>query len=189
MPTKKVVFFFALFAITGTIIFAFLWFKSLPTPSSRLEAEQMVYKVLLAHEPHFIGEYTLSGYDCTSKTCVQSLLEDFPKLKRQTIVDFQANDKQSYPLKDYLPLTIGNGVINPAKNELNRQQISLSRIAFDPFLTQALVLVEDCRGEGCFDSAINSMYSIGSFIFLLKVNDKWIIQKEKDAYLIEAPSP
>jgi len=188
MLTKRIILLTTVVVLVGISIFVFSWFKSLPDPTLRLEAERSVYAVLLAKQPPYFAEYTLSGHDCTSK-CVQYLLDVFPKLKRQTIIDYQANDRQPYALKDYLPSTINNEFVNPNKNKQYGQQISFSRIAFDPFLTQALVLVEDCRGDGCFDSSINSMYSIGTYIFLQKWNDEWIIQQEEPSYLIERPSP
>ena len=162
----------------------FLWLKSLPTPRSRLEAEREVYSVLLIHQPRRIAEYTLTD-DCTSRTCIQSLIDDFPELRRETVFDFQENNKQSYSLTDYLPPTIGDEFMSSGENPQFYQRISFSRIGFDSFLTQALVLVEDCRGEGCFDGTRDSIYSMGNLIFLQKIGDLWMIQNEQEAWLIE----
>jgi len=60
--------------------------------------------------------------------------------------------------------------------------IYFSRIGFDSYLTQALVVREEyfgCNSNG------DCSYGRGSLLFLEKLNDKWVIKRELEWWLTE----
>lgn len=173
-----------MFVIIGILAVVFVSYKPHPSSSLHLQAEQAVYEILIANKGPAIGEFTFSSFDCASETCFNFLLEDFPKLKPETITDYQELGNESYPLRDYLSQETINEFIDPAANRSIGWQVSFSRVAFDHLLTQALVLVEDCRGDGCFGNG-GGKYLTVSFVFLQKFHGVWYIQEEELVYLIE----
>ena len=175
-----------------------------PTPAELLKAEQEVYAALLQDQKNAysdptdtlqIIEYTNSG-ELRGNTPLDSAgyhldfdPQEFPDLNRKTWIDFQEKNQISYPIKEYFPASAEVLLVDPTNGEQLYWWVSFSRIGFDPSLTQALVLVGDCRGEACFDSTSESMYSMGDYIFLQKENGEWIVKDWQDAWFIEAPSP
>jgi hypothetical protein len=205
MPRHRRFLLFTSAAIVVLSITAFLWFKSLPRPESRLRAEREIYALLFDNlkgqesisqiEAYtLIDEFTSMGQGefqtCSSKWCTQFIVDGLPQLSRNTLMDFLDNNRQSYPIKDYFSPTVGNLVGNPAKTSKTYWwRLSFSRIGFNPLLTQALVLVGDCRGDACFAITGEHMYGTGEFILLHKSAGKWVIQKESQAWITEKPSP
>lgn len=203
MKTIRVFILFTLLAIFGTGGFVYLR-QNKPTPAELLKAEQEVYSLLLLDQRNAYStdvgklqviEYTNPG-ELQGNTPIDSAgyyasfdMDKFPNLQRQTWADFEDKNKLSYPIKDYLPSTADVILANPKNGEQLYWWVSFSRIGFNPSLTQALVLVGDCRGEACYDSTSNSIRSRGFYVFLQKKNGEWIIQGQQDVWFLEAPSP
>jgi len=212
MKIKTVFPFFILFTIIGASIFVFLAHNK-PTPAEVLQAEQDIYSLLLENQRNdYFGihvdkfqivEYTNSGEfkeNIPADSAFSSIgfdTKNFPNLKRETWSDFKEKNKTSSSIKDYLPITLDIILVNPSgvgiNNGTNDKEfywwVSFSRIGFDSSLTQALVLVVDCRGESCYQSTKFSMYNIGAYMFLEKEKENWKIKKRQGAWLIEAPAP
>lgn len=57
-------------------------------------------------------------------------------------------------------------------------------------MSQALVLVGDCRGKPCYNS-INDVFMIsqGTYWLLQKEDGKWAIKDAHNAWFIESPAP
>ena len=117
------------------------------------------------------------------------VIDGFTDLQRKTLTDYLEKNEDSYPIKGFLPPTANVKLVNPANGEQLYWWVSFSRIGFNSSLTQALVLVEDCRGDLCFDGSGDFMYRQGYYVFLQKENGEWIIKDQLEAWLIEAPSP
>jgi len=180
MATRRTLLFFSLAAIIGLSILAFFWFKPNITPTARLHAEQEIYSVLLAdkniggEEINPILDHTTLGefQESASKKNFQIAIVGLPALKREIFVDFQENNKESYPIKDFLPPTNNDPLINPDDNE-QIWWVSFSRIGLNSSLTQALVIAElyaACQNGVC-------EYGTGNFILLHQVDGKWTIQE------------
>jgi hypothetical protein len=208
MTAKRLLLFLTLSAVIGGSAFLLLRQKPAPEPSSaaRLEAEREVYAALLAsliypddaskiEEYTLIEEYTTIGETqddtCTLKgSCYPFVDDDLSELQQSTLTDFLKNNTQSYPLRDYLPSTIDNSLLTVDNQKTYWWRLSFSRIGFDSSLTQALVLVGDCRGDGCFSSDGEVTYrSRGTVLLFQKVNSIWIVQNEAQSWLTEKPSP
>lgn len=200
MAIKRAFLLLTLLVIIGVSAFMFLRHKS-SDPAARLAAEREVYSRLLLEQKNAdikvqqIVEYTNSGQlqgnipiDSAGLSASFNIGE-FPDLQRETWIDFQEQNKVSYPIEDYLPSTVNMLLIDPANSEQLYWWLSYSRVGFNSSLTQALVLVGDCRGESCYDSTSTSMYSQGYYVFLQKENEEWTIQGQQDSWFIEAPSP
>lgn len=203
MPAKRVLAILIIIVIIGVGLFVVLQNKQ-PIPAELLKAEQEVYATLLLDQKNAysdptetfqIIEYTNSG-ELQGNTPGDSAgyqigfdIDEFPNLQRRTWADYQEKNKVSYPIKDFLPSTADVIMVNPANGEQLYWWVSFSRIGFNPSLTQALVLVGDCRGEACYDSEGVFMYSQGFYVFLQKENGAWIITSRRDVWFIEAPSP
>src|SRR5688572_22143701 len=177
-------------AIIGMGVFLFA--RRQPSPEARLQAEREIYSVLFAslvspdelseiNDFTLIDEYTSLGDSrgCTPEDwCYPFIVEDLPQLRQATLADFREKNNQSYPIKEYLPSTIDNSLLAVNEQKEYWWRLSFSRIGFNSSLTQALVLVGDCRGDGCFSSEGEFIYGRGFFSLLEKVNSKWIIQDE-----------
>lgn len=200
MAIKRAFLLLTLLVIIGVSAFMFLRHKS-SDPAARLAAEREVYSRLLLEQKNAdikvqqIVEYTNSGQlqgnipiDSAGLSASFNIGE-FPDLQRETWIDFQEQNKVSYPIEDYLPSTVNMLLIDPVNSEQLYWWLSYSRVGFNSSLTQALVLVGDCRGESCYDSTSTSMYSQGYYVFLQKENEEWTIQGQQDSWFIEAPSP
>lgn len=210
MPAKRVLVILVIIAIIGAGLFIVLQNKQPPTPAELLKAEQEVYTALLLYQKgtysseyvygtvidkHQLIEYTNSG-ELQGNTPMDSAgyhgdfdIEKFPDLQQKTWTDYQEKNKVSYPIKEFLPSTADVVLVNPANGEQLYWWVSFSRIGFNSSLTQALVLVGDCRGELCYNDAGVFMYSQGFYVFLQKKYGKWIIKDRQDAWFIESPSP
>ena len=211
MIAKRVFLLLILAVIVGVITYVFLSNKE-PAPDELLNAEQKVYSALLTDQRKAynidpgkfqIVEYTNSGElrgNTPSDSAGYSLeldIDKFPQLQPETWADFQENNKTSYPINEYLPSTADVILVNPDNFETNSGAnsdhfywwVSFSRIGFNSSLTQALVLVGDCRGESCYNTTSVSIYSQGSYVLLQQKNGEWEIQSYQEAWFIEAPSP
>jgi hypothetical protein len=169
-----------------------------------LNAEHEVYSFLLEDQKNaysdetdqlHIVEYTNSGELQGSMPADSAGYRDsldkneFPKLQSSTLIDYQEKNQISYPIQDYLPATANVIYVNLSNGEQKYWWVSFSRIGFNSSLTQALVLVGDCRGEACYDSNGIFMYSMGDYVFLEKKNGAWTIQDSQRVWFIEAPAP
>ena len=178
---------------------------SKPTDAQMLQAEQEIYALLLAKQRNAysgmpdkiqlveftnLGEFQLdvpesgvgifqSGQD----------LKFFPNLEETTWLDFQKKNSESHPITTYLPDISNVVLVNPLNGKQLFWWVSFSRIGFNSSMKQALVLIGDCRGESCYDSASKSMYSTGTFWLLEKKDEEWAIINGQDVWHIEAPAP
>lgn len=116
-------------------------------------------------------------------------MDKYSGLQKETWADLQEKNQIAYPLEEYLPSTDGLTFINPSTGKQGDSWVSFSRIGFNWSLTQALVQVVDCRGDLCYDSAGSFMYCRGYYVFLHKIDGKWMFENMEEAWLIEAPSP
>lgn len=181
MRRKKTLLSFA-FLILLSIITLWIWLpRSLPDESARLEAEQEIYSLLLADIDGelWIARHTSLGKfdDATSGKNISSWVAGPGTIKQETILDFEDNNRQSYPIKDYLPVEIIQRLIN-----WKNWHISFSRIGFDPHLTQALVVRE--RYMSCSDAG-DCPDGTGELLFLKKMFGKWIIWDELGQWMAE----
>jgi hypothetical protein len=185
MTTKRAFLFLLFVVIIAVSIFAFFWFKPKITPISRLEAEQEIYSILLADKSiggekiNPILEHTTLGefQESTSEKSVKFIMDGLPVLKRETLVDFQENNKASYPIKDFLPLTNNDPLIHPNDNQ-QIWWVSFSRIGLNSSLDQALVIAElyaACKNGFC-------EYGTGNFILLHKESGRWYIQEQLEIW-------
>lgn len=178
--------FFALLILLGFVIFWAWQPKDLPTPASRLEAEREIYAVLIAEfldgevilnlpiaEYTTLGEYGGTGMD----EDIFSRLADSDQVKRETVRNLEESNKQSYLIKDYLPVSIAEHLIRP-----QNWRLSFSRIGFDQYLTQALVVREHYLG--C-DMDGNCPYGMGGLVFLKNILGQWVIQGEFGQWIAE----
>lgn len=200
---KRVLLVLGIILLLGIGLFLVLQYKQ-PTPEEISKAEQEVYSILLQKQQYAyndptdvfqILEYTNSG-ELQGNTPGDSAgfhsefdAKEFPGLQQNTWSDYQEKNKVSYPIKDFLSPEENVTFVNPANGNQLHWWISFSRIGFNSSLTQALVLVGDCRGEACYDPAGIFMYSQGFYVTLQKKNGKWEIQDQQAAWFIEAPSP
>ena len=201
MMPKRLFLGITLLAIIGAGVFLFL--RQKPSAEIHLQAEREIYSVLFAsmvspdelskiNDFTLIDEYTSLGdsQGCTPESwCYPFITEDLPQLKQATLEDFREKNNQSYLMKEYLPSTIDNSLLAINDQKEYWWRISFSRIGFNSSFTQALVLVGDCRGDGCFSDEGEFIYGRGYFSLLEKVNGKWIIQDEAFAWITEKPSP
>ncbi len=203
MISKRVLILFAALVIIGIGIFVFLR-QNQPSPAEILQAEHEVYSLLLLDQKNAysdvtdklqIVEYTnygeLQGNIPLDSAGIHGSfdMDEFPNLQRTTWMDYQKKNKVSYPVKDYLPSPADVIFVDPSNGKQLYWWVSFSRIGFNSSLTQALVLVGDCRGASCYDSTSISMYSMGNYVFLQKTGGKWNIQGRQEVWFIEAPSP
>jgi hypothetical protein len=208
MTLKRLFVIFAAVAIMGAGLFMVLQNKQ-PTPAELLQAEQEVYAALLSYQnstytseyvygtvidKHQLVEYTNSG-ELQGNTPLDGagypadFDDGFSSLQQSTWKDYEEKNKVSLPIKELLPPTADVVFVDPANGEQLYWWVSFSRIGFNFSLTQALVLVGDCRGDACFDSTGEFMYSMGDYFLLGKVDGKWVIQDSTMAWLTELPSP
>lgn len=204
MLAKKALVLSTLLVIIGIGIFVFVQ-QNQPTPAEILKAEQEIYALLLAKQRDAYNdatdeiqlvEFTNSGkFQLGVPVGGAGILQGGLELKLltglegKTLLDFQKKNTASYPIKGYLPDSANVILVNPAAGKQLFWWVSFSRIGFNPLVTQALVLVGDCRGESCFDSTSSSMYSTGTFWLLEWENEEWIIKEGQDVWHIEAPAP
>lgn len=203
MTPKRVLTLFVSLVIIGIGIFVLLQ-QNQPAPAEILQAEHEVYSLLLLDQKNAysdvtdklqIVEYTNYG-ELRGNTPLDSAgihgsfdMDEFSNLQRTTWLDYQKKNQVAYPIKDYLPSPADVIFVNPSKGEQLYWWVSFSRIGFNSSLTQALVLVGDCRGTSCYDTTSISMYSMGNYVFLQKIDGKWNIQGRQEVWFIEAPSP
>jgi hypothetical protein len=203
MMTKRAVLLFIFLAIIGTGIFVYIQQRK-PSPAEILKAEHEVYSFLLEDQKNAYGDETdqlqiveftnsgeLQGSRLADSAGYRASLDgnNFPKLQHSTLVDFQEKNQISHPIKNYLPSTANVLYVNPSNGEQKYWWVSFSRAGFNASLTQALVLVGDCRGEACYDSNGIFMYSMGDYVILQKKNGAWTIQDRQPAWFTEAPAP
>ena len=210
MRLTKAFLFFILMAIVGVSIFALLS-RKVPTPAELLKAEQEVYSTVLPDTRNAysieinkfqVVEYTSPGelksnFPEDNTGLDADFVNKIPHLKQETWEDYQEKNKMSYPIKTYLPFTSEVILVNPSGAGISSGTndtefywwVALSRIGFDSSLTQALVLVEDCMGESCYESKNAFMYSQGICMFLEKENEEWKIKYQERVWLTEAPAP
>ena len=181
MMGKRVLLSLGLVIIVGASIFALVKFQDKRTPVARLAEEREVYLVLLADESVSDGIYPIVEFttlgdlkECSSRDCTQFIFDGLPEIRRTTVVDFQRNNSQSYPVQEYLPSAPAFDVrlVDPAENGELLWRMSFSRIGFNSSLDQALVIVEEyaaCQHGAC-------EYGTGNFVLLHKVNEEWTIQ-------------
>jgi len=100
----------------------------------------------------------------------------FSDLEEKILLDYQKKNTEAYPIKNYLPDSAPVLLVNPTDGNQLGWWVSYSRIGFNSSLTQALVLVGDCRGTSCYYSANVSMYSTGVYWLLEKKDEKWTIK-------------
>jgi hypothetical protein len=186
MKTKKTLLFLTLSIIFAVTIFLIWPHAPLPDAASRLEAEKAIYALVISDFlggeviPNLpIAEYTTLGkYDGVGiDEDIFSRLDDSDQVKQETLRDLEDKNKQSYLIKDYLPLPIAEGLIAP-----QNWRLSFSRIGFDPYLTQALVVREHYLG--C-DADGNCPYGTGDLIFLKKILGTWVVQGEFGQWIAE----
>lgn len=201
---KKLLLILGIIVSVGIGLFVVLQNNKQTNPAELLKTEQEVYSALLVNQKNSYNdptdvfqviEYTNSG-ELQGNTPGDSAgyhlgfnENDFTDLQRKTLTDYQEKNKVSYPIKEFLSPIANVVLVNPANGKQLFWWVSFSRIGFNSSLTQALVLVGDCRGEACYDSAGVFMYSQGFYIMLEKENGEWIIKDQRDAWFIEAPSP
>lgn len=181
MLVKRVILFFVALPMIGAGIFTLSRLKPRPDPVARLEAERAVLAVLLA-DPSYsevkifpVAEFTTLGRFEESNP-MQDFSASFaglPEAKRETLIDFRDNNKQPYPIRDYLPTAIETTIKNNTGSE-QTWWISLSRVGFDSSLAEAVVLIEehlDCHEGNC-------SYGTGNLVYLQKIDNAWIIQDQ-----------
>ena len=201
MRNRKVILNFTFLILIGISALAISLFQSLPTPTSRLSAEREIYltiihgvlgifpeELLEVREYTHIDELTILGegefQGCTSEWCTQFIANRMPNLKQDTLIDFQKQNRQSFSIKDYLPPIIENSLMHPDDIQQITRHISFSRIGFNSSLTQALVIVEDCHGDGCSNGS-GDIYSIGDFLLFRKYNGEWVVEYRFNAWITE----
>lgn len=145
MTKKSATSLFILLTIASIGASLFLWFKSKPSPISRLAEEQKVYSVVLADFVYQIEEHTTIGLVSDDlKGYLTSAAAEIPGLKKETMLDFQNNNAQTYLLKDYLP-SVNDDILLSANDIQSLPEssgwIALSRVGFNSSFTQALVLL------------------------------------------------
>jgi hypothetical protein len=186
MKTKKALLFLTLSIIFAVTIFLIWPHAPLPDATSRLDAERGIYAVLIRDflngedipnlpiaEYTTLGKYGGAGID----EDIFSRLDDSDQVKQETLRDLEDKNKQFYLIKGYLPLSVAEGLIAP-----QTWRLSFSRIGFDPYLTQALVVREHylgCDNEG------NCPYGIGGLVLLKNILGKWVIQGEFGQWIAE----
>ena len=209
MGVKRTFLFFIGAAVIGVSMFVLLTL-SRPTPAELLKAEREVYSAVLQDMRNAysieinkfqVAEYTspeeLKGYFPEDSAGYSVDFTEIPDLKKETWKDYQEKNKVSHPIENYLPFTLdvilvdpsGVGIDNGTNDKRFYWWISFSRIGFNSSLTQALVLIGDCRGESCFGNSNVSMYSQGYYVFLEKEKEEWTIRNQQRNWLIEVPAP
>jgi hypothetical protein len=179
MAVKKIILLWVAIAIVGVGIFAFVWRKPTPNPMARLEAEREVLAVLLANLSYSeVKVFSIAEFTTLGRFEESNSIEDFPStfaglrgVKRETLFNFQENNKQAYPIQEYLPTSVETTIINNAGYG-QTWWIAFSRVGFSSSLTEAVVLIEehlDCLEGNC-------SYGTGNFVFLKKIDNKWTIQ-------------
>ena len=98
------------------------------------------------------------------------MVDRFPSVKRATFVDYIEVNQQVYPIRDVLPTSLVESI--KFQSEWN---MSLSRIGFDPYLTQALVYREVHRG--CESNGV-CCFSQETLFFLKKADNRWMIDEK-----------
>lgn len=174
---------------------------SKPTADELLQAEREIYSLLLEGQRYAysdvtdviqVVEFTNSGeLQFGSLGGVEMLTEEkalgyFSDLERNTFLDYREKNTEAHPIKNYLPDSAPVLLVNPADSWQLDWWVSYSRIGFNPSLTQALLLVGDCRGEACYDDTSDSMYSIGYYVFFVKENSEWIIKQREAVWHYES---
>jgi hypothetical protein len=204
MTVRRVLLFCSGLTIISVAFYLFQKFSE-PTAAEIMRAEQEIYALLLAEQRYAYndipdkiqivevtnaGEFQLDIPSGGAGVLRESLeLKHFSGLEEKTLLDYQQKNAESYPIKNYLSDSANIFLVNPTNSKQLYWWVSYSRIGFNPSMTQALVLVGDCRGESCYDITSVSMYSSGTYITLEWENNKWIIKERKGAWHIEAPAP
>lgn len=183
MKTKKALLFSTAAIILALAIFLIWSQRPLPDASARLEAEREIYAVLISDFldgedilDFPIAEYTTLGeYGGTGS--IFSRLADSGVLKQETVRDFEESNQESYPIRDYLPLSIAGRLVRPQS-----WRLSFSRIGFDPYFTEAVVVREHYLG--C-DADGNCPYGTGAVMLLKNILGTWVIQGDFGQWLME----
>jgi len=175
-----------------------LLFKKFSKPAADevLQAEQEIYTLLLEKQRYAysditdavqVVEFTNSGelrFDSLSSgvgiLTEELALRYFPNLEERTLDDYHKKNVESHPIKNYFP-DDANFIllVNPVDGKQLFWWVSYSRIGFNPSLTQALVLVGDCRGEACYNDTSDSMYSVGYYVLFEKEGKEWVIEEQE----------
>lgn len=203
MPSNKITLLLTL-SILVIVGGFFLINSQKPSPAERLEAEKAVYATVFSslvnpdevshlNEYMLIEEYTVAGEslynNSTELPYVFFLERGLSGLQRTTLKDLQDINQHVFPIKDYLPPTIDKSLISKNNNSSYWWKVSFSRVGFNPSLSQALVLVGDCRGDGCFSDTGEFIHGRGYFLLLGKINESWVIQNEAEIWITERPAP
>jgi hypothetical protein len=166
-----------------------------------LQAENEIYTLLLLEQRNAysdatsviqVVEFTNSGEpQFGSLGGMEMLTEEkafryFSDLEEKTLLDFQEKNIEAYPIKNYLPDSAPVLLVNPTDGEQLYWWVSYSRIGFNPSMTQALVLIGDCRGSSCYDDTNDSMYSSGFYVVLEKEGGEWVIKQRQDVWHSES---
>jgi hypothetical protein len=183
MKTKKALLFSAVAIMIALAIFLIRSHRPLPDESARLEAEREIYALLISDFQgeedivNFpIAEYTTLGeYGGTGNLFTR--LADSGVVKQETVRDFEESNLESYPIREYLPIPIAEGLIRP-----QGWRLSFSRIGFDPYFTEALVVREHYLG--C-DADGNCHYGTGAVMLLKNILGTWVIQGDFGQWLME----
>jgi len=204
MLARKVLVLFTLLVIIGIVIFISIQ-RHHATPAELLKAEHDIYSLLLLEQKNAYSDKTdqiqlveftnsgdLQGHMFGNSAGIQKSfsVSDLPKLQISTWMDYQEKNKNSYPIKDFLPSAADVIFVNPANGKQLYWWVSFSRIGFNSSLTQALVLVGDCRGAACYDKTSGSIYSMGDYVLLQKISGRWNIQSRENTWFFEGfPAP
>src|SRR5688572_14253548 len=198
--TIKRVLLLCLGLIMITAVFFLFQKVNAPTAAELIQAEQEIYTLLLSAQKDAYSDVTdaIQVVEFTNSGELQfggldggiftegPELGYFSGLEKRTLLDFQKKNSESHPIKNYLPDSATAILVNPAAGKQLYWWVSYSRIGFNPSMTQALVLVGDCRGTSCYDGTSDSMYSSGFYVFLEKESGEWVIKKRQDVWHSES---
>ena len=161
-------------AIAGLVL-ALVLKSEHPSNTSRLEKEQEVYSVLFGSEKFEVEEHTtLGNLSHYSKKDFENTLNNLHGVQRETIVDFQENNRQPELLKKYLPLQTDDFLLSPSDQLLDKDGwVAVSQIGFNSDFNQALIL-----WWTVVKNETNSSYCDGIFYLLHKEDDAWLFQDQ-----------
>lgn len=204
MTIKRILLLFLGITIVAAVLFL-LWKFREPTPAELLQAEQEIYALLLEEQKYAYNDLpdAIQVVELTNSGEFQpgvppsglglfrkSLeLKYFSSLEERTLLDYQTKNAKPYPIKNYLSDSANIILVNPADGKQLHWWVSFSRIGFNSSITQALVLIGDCRGEACYDNDSVYIYSWGEYVVLKRIDGKWIVKERQSAWHVESPAP
>jgi hypothetical protein len=183
--TKRFLIALSLSLIIGVVFFQ-AYFGIPVGAISRVEAEREIYSALISENYIFEEQTTLGELDLSEET-VQYIKGEAPGIKDDSLADFQENNSQSYPLKDYLPTNtnyvfVGDREVEQfyndweafSKQHPNAHVInSFSRIGFNSTFTQAIVWI----GSEAKTSDAPFEYTGDGLIYVFRrIGNRWIEQ-------------